>query len=230
MQAILTLPWLRYHSGSARAPGPSTGISMAGSIRKTSRPARFHPCHALAGVLAALALSGCADLLPKSHAEVTSNWRSFEEARATVDRIVPYRSTPADLKAMGIDPLATANVQILTYSDILLRFPLSGAGALERLDRGLRECLEAGKGCQGFSIAAKDIRRDRTGNFWLDALQFERIVDVTGWTFNALVLVVDGRVVYVTHGGQPLVREQETTRQPLGPLQGWGDLLPGTIR
>ena len=203
---------------------------MAGSIRVDSKQARFKPCRIAACAFAVLALAGCADLLPKSRTEVTSNWSSFQEARATVDRIVPYRTTPADLKDMGIDPLATANVQILTYSDILLRFPLSGAGALERLDRGLRECLEAGKGCQGFSIAVKDIRRDRTGDFWLDALKFKRVVDVTGWTFNALVLVVDGRVVYVTHGGQPLVREQETTRQPLGPLQGWGDLLPGAIR
>ena len=189
-----------------------------------------HAAGALACAVAALAMAGCAELLPKARTEATDHWRSFEEARATLERIAPYRTTAADLRAMGIDPFATPNVQLLNYSDILLRFPLSGTMPLERLDRGLRACLEAGKACEGYSITARDIRRDRVGNFWLDALNFKRVVDVTGWSFNALVLLVDGRVVYVIHGGQPTIREQETTRQPLGPLQGWGDLLPGAIR
>ena len=30
--------------------------------------------------------------------------------------------------------------------------------------------------------------------------------------------------------GQPMIREQEMTRQPLGPLQGWGEALPGIVR
>ena len=53
---------------------------------------------------------------------------------------------------------------------------------------------------------------------------------VTGWSFNALVRVVGGRAVYVTWGGQPMIREQEMTRQPLGPLQGGGEALPGIVR
>lgn len=190
----------------------------------TGRPGRA----ALAA--ACLALAACAELLPKARTEVTSGWTSFEEAKATIARIVPYRTRAADLKAMGIDAYASANVRLLNYSDILLRFPLAGSPSLDRLDPGLRECLGAGNACEGFAISASDIRRDRTGDFWLDALNFRRTVDVTGWTFNALVLLVDGRVVYVIHGGQPRIREQETTRQPLGPLQGWGDMLPGAIR
>src|SRR5512141_2734223 len=101
----------------------------------------------VAVVMVALALGGCADLLPKAHTEVRSSWHSFEEARATIETIVPYRTTAADLKAMGIDPFATANVQLLTYSDIVLRFPLTGTLPMDRLDGGLRQCLEAGKGC-----------------------------------------------------------------------------------
>lgn len=179
---------------------------------------------------AALALAGCAELLPKARTELTSGWRSFEEARATMDRIVPYRTTAAELNAMGIDPYVTPNVQLLTYSDILLRFPLSGSMPPERMERGLRECLEAGKACAGYFITARDTNRDRIGDFWLDAFRFKRIVEVTGWSFNALVLVVDGRVVYAIHGGQPVIHEQETTTQPLGPLQNWGDVVPGMIR
>jgi hypothetical protein len=197
------------------------------AARRQGRSARGRTaCWAVALLL----LGGCADLLPKAHVEVNSRWRSFEEARATVDRIVPYRTTAADLKAMGVDPFVMPNVKLLTYSDILLRFPLSGTMPLERLDRGLRECLEAGKACEGLSLSVHDTRHDRTGNFWLDALHFYRVVDTTGWTFDALVLLVDGRVVYVIHGGQPLISERETNKQPLGPLQGWGDMLPSVIR
>jgi hypothetical protein len=187
------------------------------------------PVRWAAFVVVAAVLSGCAELLPKTSSEVTSQWHSYEEARAAIERIEPYRTTATDLKAAGFDPYVTPNVQLLTYSDIVLRFPLSGSMPWERLDRGLRECLEAGKSCQGYSISVRETKRDRVGNFWLDALHFKRTVDTVGWSFSALVLLVDDRVAYVVHGGQPLIREQETNRQPLGPLQGWGDMLPGLV-
>ena len=181
-------------------------------------------------VIASFLCAGCADLLPRARTEVASPWRNYEQARATIDRIVPYQTSGAELRALGVDPFATPNVQVLTFSDILLRFPVASGVAFERLDKGLRECLEAGKGCQGYSVTVREMNRDRVGNFWLDALSFERIVAVNGWSFNAIVLLVDGRVVYVTQGGQPVIRERESNNQPLGPLQGWGDALPGMIR
>ena len=182
------------------------------------------------GVLAlvpAMWLAGCADLLPKARTEVRGLWNSYEQAQAAVDRIVPYQTTAADLVALGLDPFRTENVRLLTFSDIALRFPLGGGFAVERLDRGLRECLEAGTRCLGYAIAVRQTHRDRVGNFWLDALNFQRTVDVRGWSFNALVLLVEGRVVYVLQGGEPAIREQEVTRQPLGPLQGWVSRCPG---
>jgi hypothetical protein len=205
-------------------------VVMEGVMRSMHARGCLRAGRAPACVVAALALAGCAGLLPTAKTEVTSGWSDFDKARATVERIVPYRTSAGEMKAMGIDPYATPNVQVLTYSDILLRFPLSGTTPLERLDRGLRECLEAGKSCAGYSITARETRRHRVGDFWLDALDFKRVVEVTGWSFNALILVVNDRVVYVIHGGQPLIHELETTRQPLGPLQGWGDMLPGAIR
>jgi len=177
-------------------------------------------------VAAAFALGGCAELLPKAHTEVASPWRSFGEARSAVERIEAQRATVADLRAQGIDPFVSPNVQLLTYSDIVLRFPMNWNGTHARVDRGLRECLEAGKACTGYSIAAKDIRRERVGSYWRDAFGFKRVVDTSGWSFNALILLVGERVVYTLYGGQPNVREQETVRRPLGPLQQWGDVLP----
>lgn len=175
-------------------------------------------------LIAAATLAGCAQLLPRAHNEVASPWRTFDDAKAAIERIVPHETTAEDLRAQRLDP-SSANVQLLSYSDIVLRFPVGAGVDPDRLDPGLRECLEAGRSCVGYAIAARDIRRDRVGNYWQDAFGFKRIVDVTGWSFNALILLVDDRVVYTLYGGQPNVREQEISRHPLGPLQGWGDAL-----
>ena len=171
-------------------------------------------------------LAGCASLLPTSYSEVSSAWRTFDDARNAIERIVPRRTTAADLRASGIDPYASPNITLLSYSDILLRFPMSGGATTGGLDRGLQECLDAGKACTGYSINVREVRRDRTGPFLQDALRFKRIVDTTGWQFNALVLLVDERVVYTLYGGQPRLQEHEVIRQPLGPLQNVGDSIP----
>lgn len=177
---------------------------------------------------AALMAASCTHLLPTSHVEVRSPWASFEQARATIERIEPARTTAADLKALGIDPYASANVQLLTYSDIALRFPVNVA--YERLDAGLRACLEAGKACVGYYINVREVKRDRVGGFWEDSLGFKRVVEVSGWSFNALVLLVNDRVVYTLYGGSPRLSEQEVTRQPLGPAQGFGESLGSLFR
>ena len=178
----------------------------------------------VAAACAALLIGGCADLLPRTHAEVRSPWASFEEAQKAVERVQAGRTTSAELRAAGIDPFASPNVQLLSYSDVLLRFPI--AGGLDHLDEGLSVCLRAGKTCTGYAINVRDMKRDRVGPFWPDALGFRREVEVTGWSFNALLLLVDDRVVYTLYGGQPKVREHELAKQPLGPLQNLGDLVP----
>lgn len=188
-------------------------------------PRRSRSCSAgIALAVAAGLAAGCAELLPKAQSEINSPWTSFEEARDAIERIEPGRSSAADLRAIGIDPFKTPNVQLLTYSDITLRFPVNVAP--ERLDQGLRQCLESGKACTGYFINVRDVRRDRVGGFWKDTLGFKRTVEVSGWSFNALVLMVDDRVVYTLYGGQPNLLEHEVTRQPLGPAQNFGESLP----
>lgn len=185
----------------------------------------------LSALLAATFLiAGCARLLPKAQSEVHSPWGNFEEARTTFERIEPDRTTASDLRSRGIDPYTSDNVKLLSYSDILLKFPVANGWSRDSLDSGLRRCLEAGKHCIGYSIEVHDVKRDRVGGFWEDTLGFKRIVDVSGWTFNGLILLVDDRVVYTLYGGQPNVREKETSRQPLGPVQNLGDAAGSLIR
>jgi hypothetical protein len=172
--------------------------------------------------LAALAAS-CAELLPKSKTETQAAWLSFDEARTAIERIEPYRTTRAELRARGIGVDRDPTITLLSHVDIAVRFPIGGVLRAEDVDPGIRDCLKAGKSCNAYQINLRRTNRDRVGNFWLDALRFRRQTDVTGWTFNALILFVDDMAVYAVFGGQPTIHEVEVDRNPLGPLQGWGD-------
>jgi len=170
----------------------------------------------------AAGLAGCAALLPRAEFATQETWKDYESAKAAIEKIVPLESRRADLTSAGIDPRTNAAISILSFSDVVQRFAVGSAIRQEELDEGIRRCLTAGKTCTGYAINVKRTSRKRIGNFWLDSLNFYRETDVTGWSFNALVLFVDDTVVYTLHGGQPRVHEREATRNPLGPLQGWG--------
>ena len=171
-------------------------------------------------LLLVAACAGCAGLLPRSEIATQETWKDYGEAQAAIEAILPMQTRRADLAGQGIDPRANAAITILTFSDVLQRF--AGAVRHEELDSGVRQCLAAGKACTGYSIVVRRTTSRRIGNFWLDSFSFKRERDVTGWSFNALVLFVDDVVVYTLHGGQPRLHEKEITRNPLGPLQGWG--------
>lgn len=181
---------------------------------------RFRNAAVPATLLAAgLALAACSSLLPRSQSTVKTEWASFDEAKSAIEHIESHKTTRKDLDAAGLDPYTNPNVELLNYSDVLRRFPLSGS--IAKLDPGLRECLEAGKSCTGYSIVLNQQHKDRIGPFLLDLLSFRRETKSTGWTFNAIVLMVGDDVVYSLYGGKPAISETETTIEPLGPLQNW---------
>jgi len=179
---------------------------------------------ALAG---AACLAGCSALLPSGSAATQDSWPDYETARGTIERIVPRQSRRAELAVKGIDPYKTPGITILNYSDIVQRFAVSGAIRREELDAGILECLQAGKSCTGYAIQIRSTRRKRTGGFWMDVFNFRRETDITGWTFNAMILMVDDLVVYTLHGGQPRIHEKEVSRNPLGPIQ---DSVPPLVQ
>lgn len=181
-------------------------------------------------VLAAAAVAGCASLLPTADVATQQAWGNFEEARAAIERIVPRRTTRGELSAAGIDPLRNASVTILGLPDVMQRFALGTAIDAQELDPGIRECLAAGNACTGYAILVRRSDRKRIGNFWLDTFNFRRETDVTGWTFNALILFVGETVVYTVHGGQPRIHEKEVSRNPLGPLQSFGEAVGSALR
>ena len=93
------------------------------------------------------------------------------------------------------------------------------------LDEGVRQCLKAGRRCSGYAVAVRKVSSDRVGNFWLDAFNFKRETYTTGWSVDALLVFVDDVLVYGLVGGQPTIKQFSVTRNPLGPLQGWGDYV-----
>lgn len=181
-------------------------------------------CRALVLGLAA-DLAGCTALLPRAEFATQETWQDYGSAKEAIEKIVPLESRRGDLSAAGIDPATNAAITILSFSDVAQRFAMGSSIHQEELDVGIRRCLTAGKTCTGYAINLKRTSRKRIGNFWLDSFNFRREVDVTGWSFNALILFVDDVVVYTLHGGQPRLHEKEVTRNPLGPLQGWGGMV-----
>lgn len=174
-------------------------------------------------VAGSLATGGCARLLPRAQTDLQGGFAGFDAARDTIAAIKPYETHASALLAAGIDPYKNPTVTLLSYADLLQKLSAGGALRADEMDRGIRDCLLAGKRCTGYSIVQKRVDRDRVGNFWLDTFNFYRDVRVTGWSFNALVIMVDDLVVYTLYGGQPVIREREVTRNPLGPFQGWGE-------
>jgi uncharacterized protein (UPF0548 family) len=103
----------------------------------------------LQACLASILLCPCSAILPKGETQIGLGWKDFEHAREAFETIQSYRSGRLDVHAMGLDPFKSSNVAILTYSDILQRFG-TGYGLLpDQLEKGVRECMEGGKRCNG---------------------------------------------------------------------------------
>ena len=192
---------------------------MAYDYERVSNPAlRF----AAAAVVAALC--GCTTLLPTSKKEVVSAWTSYDEAVKSLSAIEPYTATRDQIHTQGLDPSVNPAITVLHFGDVLQRFSAAALIKPEDVDRGIRDCLHAGKQCNGYAISVRKIDSKRIGNFWLDSLNFKRETTTTGWGVDALLVFVDDLLVYELIGGHPTIDEYEVVRNPMGPLQGWGSV------
>jgi hypothetical protein len=171
--------------------------------------------------------SGCSSLLPSSKKVTASPWESYRDAQLTFDKIIPGMTTELELKELHLDPQAYPNIAILNYSDVLLRFMPHASITADDLDPAVRECLSAKILCKGFQVSQSNVRRHREGNFFADVLGFNRETRITGWEFNALLLLKNGVVVYKLTGGKPSIAEHEENRNPLGPVQSIGQKFLG---
>jgi hypothetical protein len=174
-------------------------------------------------LITCLFVSGCSTWLPSSRTEVISDWNSYADAVQSVSAITPYQSTRQTVHLQGLDPDTNPAVTVMSFSDVLFRFAAATLIKPEEVDRGIRDCLQAGKRCNGYAIIVEKLHRQRVGNFWWDSLNFKRQTMTTGWRVEVLLVFVDDALVYELIGGRPTIHEMDLRRNPLGPLQGWGD-------
>lgn len=181
-------------------------------------------------VMVCAALSACTTLLPSSSSRTPSRFSSFESAREAVQRIVPLETQLSELKDIGFDPEGGANVTLIPYPDILARLAPHPALPLPLLDPGVRKCVEDQAACRGYLFHFERQGRRRIGSFWLDFLNIRRTTEVSGWSFDALVIVSNGTVLFRNYAGQAQIDRVERQSNPLGPLQPAGEAAGALLR
>lgn len=192
-------------------------------IRKAGLFQRVVPMSSIIGI--ALALSSCSSLLPDTKQNTQTPWKSYADAQAMFEKIVPGKTRLAELKALGVDPERTSNVAYLGHADLLRRLLPAVSFDIRYLDPGLQECVTPASTCFAYQIEQLSLERKRFGNFWLDFFNFKRKVDVFGWQFDAVVVIKGDTVVYKLWSGKPSVHQQEEESSPLGPFQSIGPAL-----
>lgn len=166
-----------------------------------------------------LLLSSCGSSLPKGEMKTKSPWETFEQAKASYDNIILGSTTTADLQELGFDPYNTPNVRILSYLDILQRFNPNNSVKNEDFPPTVRGCLASREACLAYEATPSFSSSERVGNVILDLLKFKRERVVTGWSFNALIVIDHSLVVYKIWNGVPMIDQKTTRKNPLGPLQ-----------
>lgn len=172
-----------------------------------------------------ISLAGCGSLLPSAKQTTKSQWKSFEEAKKTVEAIIPSKTTVEDMKKMGISPFAAPNIKTLTYLDIIQRFMLNPSIKKEDLEDGIRSCIEAKGRCYAYEVLIKNVYSKRYGSVFLDLFNFRRNTKTYGWEFDAIIVIVDNVAVYKLVRGSPEVDESREVKNPLGPLQDATDII-----
>lgn len=174
-------------------------------------------------IATAVFMAGCAGALPRGTTHTPSPFASFTEAQAAASRIVPFKTTPAQLRELGFDAEQGSNVTLLPYPDVLARLvPYSGV-PMDQLDPGIRECIAIRTLCRGYVFHFEKQARERQGNFVSDFFNLHRVTRTTGWWFDALVVVSDSQVLFRNIGGQASTDKTERQTNPLGPLQPAGE-------
>ncbi|MAG59515.1 hypothetical protein CMO96_01870, partial [Candidatus Woesebacteria bacterium] len=167
---------------------------------------------ALTGLLFA---SGCKTLLPSEVESSSGPWKSYEQTEKVFKKIVPNKTTVSDLRELGIDFKKTPNLKTLTYLDVMERFKLDSTIFNNiKLPPGMAEALNQHEKCKAYELTLEQTNKKRVGSFWKDMLSFEQITHSTGWSFEAIIVMVDDTVVYVLYSGSPHINKRKSNKQP----------------
>ncbi|MBF0100324.1 MAG: hypothetical protein HQK77_05380 [Desulfobacterales bacterium] len=169
---------------------------------------------------------GCAKLLPSSQSTVISPWKDFDNAKLEYEKIIPGKTTLADLKKLRFDPYEVSNIRIMNVTEIIGLFLPNPSIKKEDLDVGIQKCIENRHRCKAYLIEPNVLIKMRVGNFWSDIFTFKQSTIYTGWEFRGLITIVDDVVTYRNPaGGRPLIKSEEVIKKPLGLLQDIGSFI-----
>jgi hypothetical protein len=167
-------------------------------------------------------------MLPKSKetsGAPGSGWQSYQDAQETFDKIVPGKTTTAELAQMKLDPRANPNITILPRYEVMQRFIVNQTVTVNDLDEGVRICVEARENCRALEVNQTASQKKRVGNAALDITKVYRETHTAGWRFTGLLLIKDGVVVYKLTGGMPSTHEVAANRDVLSPLASFSSRL-----
>ena len=173
--------------------------------------------------LSVAVLAGCTSLLPKASNDAPSSFVDFAAAQAALEQIVPFHTTVEQLPALGFDPQGGSNVTQIPYPEIAARLAPNPAVPLDAMDAGVRRCILSQTACRGYVFHFGQQDRKREGAFLLDFLNIKRTTHITGWQFDALVVVGDGVVLFRNFAGEAKTDRTERQFNPLGPFQPAGE-------
>jgi hypothetical protein len=146
-------------------------------------------------------------------------WSTYQDVDNVVAQIRVGQSLD-DLRALGLDVHKTPNVESLTYLDIAKRFGLIGLKDHTLVvPDGVKKLMEAAENGRAYEMTVESTTHERIGSFWADFLQFRKKTHITGWKYTLLLIVVDDKVQYVLHKGNPNIDKLEKEKNPLGPFQ-----------
>lgn len=168
-------------------------------------------------------LCACKSLLPSGSSEVGAGFASFEDARLSAERIVPFHTRTRELETLGFDIFAGQNVTLVSYPEIVVRLTPHPGVPISSLDSGVRKCIDAQLACRGFVFRFEREDRKREGGFWLDFFNVSRTTHTTGWKFEALIVLSDDTVLFRNYSGQARIDRVEQQTNPLGPFQPAGE-------
>ncbi len=177
----------------------------------------------LMSLLLAGTLGACSSLLPRGSTDTPAGFATFEQAQAAAEKIVALQTPSSELAQLGFDPAAGPNVTLIPYPDIVGRLAPNSGVPFDKLDAGIRQCIEAQTACRGYLFHFERQNRRREGSFWLDFLNVRRTTNVKGWWFDALIVVTDGKVLFRNFAGQASTDKVEKQFNPLGPFQPAGE-------
>ena len=90
-----------------------------------------------------LLLCSCVNLLPRDDSEQPSGFDSFEAAAQVFDKIVAYRTTVEQLRALGFDLQSSPNVTLISYPQLTGRLAPDRGVPFEAIGPGIRDCILA---------------------------------------------------------------------------------------